>query len=366
MDQNELFPNIDESMKDAAEKQIQEKQKDNSFDIREYPIDILVHKLTEGAEDDLNEIYVPEYQRELVWSEVEQSRFIESILMNLPVPYIFLADTGAGSHREGRLEIIDGSQRLRTLARFVENDLILDGLKKLPLLNGFCFRDLTKPRQLRFKRYTLRSIELTRHLDEEARRELFDRLNTGGKKLKDMEQRRGSNDGPFLKFIEELAKDLKFRRLCPLSESKVERREYEELVLRFFAYKDRYQAFEHDVEPFLTGYLVDMNECFSANPAMASGVKKVWEDMLNFVEETYPCGFKKNGANQSVPRIRFEALAVGSSLAISEKENLKVSSVNWLFTPEFKAHTRSDAANSRTKVMGRIEYVRDQLLNAAL
>ena len=77
-------------------------------------------------------------------------------------------------------------------------------------------------------------IELM-EVDEEARRQLFDRLNTGGTKLKDMEQRFGSQDGPFTDFIREVAADPRFRHLCPISEVRINHRDYEEMVLRFYA-----------------------------------------------------------------------------------------------------------------------------------
>ena len=71
---------------------------------------------------DENEIFVPDYQREFVWPNDRRSKFIESVLIGLPIPYIFVADVGKG---EGRLEIVDGSQRIRTLAAFVGNEFEL-------------------------------------------------------------------------------------------------------------------------------------------------------------------------------------------------------------------------------------------------
>jgi len=165
--QSELFALISEEQKEAAESQILEKQKETDFDIREYPIEVIVSKFTEKLEDsDKSELFVPDYQRELVWSDDQQSRFIESIFLNLPIPYLYVADVSEGED-EGRIEIVDGSQRIRTLVRFLNNEFRLDKLKLLPSLNGFSFKDFTTPRQLRFKRKTMRMIELI-EVDEEG------------------------------------------------------------------------------------------------------------------------------------------------------------------------------------------------------
>ena len=93
---------------------------------------VLVDKYINGAEDGANEIFVPDYQRNFVWPLRMQSRFIESILIGLPIPYLFVADvSNEDEELSGRLEIVDGTQRIRTLTAFSQNDLrLLFGLGK--------------------------------------------------------------------------------------------------------------------------------------------------------------------------------------------------------------------------------------------
>lgn len=351
-----LLPKSD-AEKAELDIQIQEKQKITDYEIREFPVSVIVDKFTNGLEKDEAELYIPDYQREFIWDERQRSRFIESIMLNLPIPYLFVADT-AQEKFEGRLEIVDGSQRIRTLVDFLKDDLTLSGLKKLPAANGFTFSDLSKPRQLRFKRKTLRMIELTEQADEESRREIFDRLNSGGTKLNTMEQRRGSKDGPFLTFIQKCSENELFQKLCPVSIVRQERAEYAELVLRYFAYIDNYLNFDKSVDEFLTDILQEGNKKFEE-----ARLQKEFLDMLNFVHQHFSDGFRKNGNNNSVPRIRFEALAVGITLALRINPDLKPKNVtDWLISDEFKTHTRSDASNSRPKVRNRIHFVRDNLL----
>lgn len=335
-------------------------QKITDHEIREFPISVIVDKFQNGLDEDKAELFIPDYQREFVWSDKQKSRFVESLLLNLPIPYIFVADIGSGEN-EGRLEIVDGSQRIRTLHQFVNNKFELAGLKKLTSANGFIYSDFTTPRKLRFDRKTIRMIELTEHCDEETRREIFDRLNTGGKKLTTMEQRQGSNDGPFLTFVNSISDDALFHEICPLGDARKRRSEYPELVLRYFAYTEEYLEFRKSVDEFLTTYLIRKNDAHTE--AMETTLTEKFHRMCEFINNYIPYGFRKTANATTVPRIRFEALAVGVTLALEENPDLIPENIqNWINSNEFITHTRSDASNSKPKVKARIEYVRDKLL----
>lgn len=358
--ENEEQQNLADSERPIlVDKQIEELQKITDYEIKEWPIGVLVEKFTNGRDSDESEIFIPDYQRDMVWTPKQQSRFIESILIKLPVPFIFGADVGHGD-REGALEIIDGSQRIRTLDNFLSNKLVLVGLKKVTQAIGMRFSDLSKPRQMRFKRTTIRVIELTEKADEDARREMFDRLNSGGTPLKSMEVRRGVVDGPFMTFITECVANAQFKALVPLSERNAKRKEYEEIVLRYFAYLNNYGSFKKSVEDFLTEYLISKNKNFSKEDKQT--MLDEFVRMLNFMYQNFPNGFKRLGYN-TVPRIRFEAIAVGVALALRENPGLVPGNISqWLDSPEFIKHTRSDASNSKPKLVNRIHYVRDNLL----
>ena len=87
-----------------------------------------------------------------------------------------------------------------------------------------------------------------------------------------------------------------------------------------------------------------------------------FKGMLCFVDKNFPYGFAKSKNAKSTPRVRFEAIAVGVALALRENEKLIVDNVDWLDSDEFRVHTTSHASNSSNRVTGRIEYVRDMLL----
>jgi Protein of unknown function DUF262 len=354
---------IKHEQREAAESEIREKQKVVDYDTKEYPVEVLVKKYRDGLEEDTNELYIPDYQRDMIWEDSRQSKFIESLLLGLPIPYIFVADLRPKQEDEeedlARLEIVDGTQRIRTLDRFLSNELKLCGLEKLKQLNNFKFSDLPLARQRRFNRATIRMIVLTEKADEETRRDMFERINTGSVQLNDMEKRRGISPGPFVDLLEELGRDTKFRKLCPFSEALVRKREPEEFVLRFFAYLNNYNNFEREVNLFLNEYLEKHNHVGIDRDDMRSE----FHQMLDFVETYFPNGFSKSKGHVKTPRIRFEAISVGVALALRKQSDLVPKSLKWLDSPEFKDYTTSDASNSKPKVIRRIEYVRDRLLD---
>ncbi|NMF65506.1 DUF262 domain-containing protein [Brasilonema octagenarum UFV-E1] len=353
-------PEITQQRQEAAEVELREKQKPVDYDTKEYPIEILVQKYMDGIDEDVNELFIPDYQREMAWDEDRQSKFIESVLLGLPIPYIFVADVRGDEQDEARLEIIDGSQRIRTLARFLNNQLTLDKLEKLKKLNGFTFEDLPLARQRRFKRSTLRMIQLSEEADEEVRRDLFERINTGSVELNKMEKRRGILRGPFLDLIEELSKNSKFRHLCLFSNKAINSREPQEYILRFFAFLNNYQKYGSEVNSFLNEFLERYNKDKELN---TDDMRTEFELMIHFVEKYFPNGFRQGKKlDKTTTRIKFESLAAGSTLALREKKDLIPKSTEWINSEEYKKYTSSDASSSKNKVIRRIEYVREQLL----
>lgn len=150
-----------------AEEQIAEKKQNINYDTREYTIEYTVSKYLE--EDG---IYVPDYHRGLIWDNTRQSRFIESIFLGLPIAPLFAAEI----RDSFRLEIIDGSQRIKTLAAFTTNELQLNNLTTLDTLNGFNFNNFSRSLQRKFKNKSIRIIILD-DTDETTKNDIFNRIN---------------------------------------------------------------------------------------------------------------------------------------------------------------------------------------------
>jgi uncharacterized protein with ParB-like and HNH nuclease domain len=337
--------------KNRAEQQIIEEKDPVAFDTREYPVEVLIDKYRSG------EFIIPKYQRNFVWEEDKEkmSKFVESVILDLPIPYLFFADDG----ETGKLEIVDGSQRIRTLDSFENDEFDLEGLEKLDLLNGFRFSDLHESRQRRFLRKTLRSIELTEKASSDIKRDLFERINTKPYDMLPMELRKALYEGDFYDFIEECSNNESFVSLCPVSEKRKNRGEAQELVLRYFAYADNYRNFIRSVEDFMDDYMKDKHE----NGFNRQVMQTQFEKMLNFVAQNFPNGFKKTANNSSIAKARFEAIATGVTLAQRENNNLLTANIpKWINSDEFKKQTASNSANNKAKVTGRIEFVKNKLL----
>lgn len=333
----------------VVEEQIKLESIPYDYDTKEFPIEVLINKYkgTPDAPPDLN---IPDYQRGFIWDRSMQSRFIESLFLGVPVQPVF-----AAIREDGTLEIIDGSQRIRTINEFVSNRLKLRDLENLDTLNGFTFSKLNVSRQRKFNLITVRFHIITEKADLAIRADIFDRINSNGKKLTPSEIRKGAfNDNLFYQFVLECINNEKFSDLYSAVK---DRGEKEELVLRFFAYSESYLSFKHDVAIFLNQYVIEKGKSGFDKAVMAFE----FDRMLEFVKNYIPGGFSKVGG-KAIPRVRFEAISVGVNLALREAPDLVPTYLDWLESDEFKEYTTSDASNNKNKLTTRIEFVRDCLL----
>ena len=208
-----------------AEEQIVQQSKRIEFYVTDYSVELLADKMKAG------DFVVPAYQRAFTWEKERKSRFVESLIMGLPIPFLFFWEMP-----NGKLEIVDGSQRLRTVEEFVLGDFRVGKLASLTAMSDFRFADLPESRQRKIKNRSIRGIILNEHADDQARFDMFERINTSSKVANKAEVRRGALGGPFLAMVIELSQDPLFVELAPVSKKLVAEREHEEFVTRFFAY----------------------------------------------------------------------------------------------------------------------------------
>jgi hypothetical protein len=130
------------------------------------------------------------------------------------------------------------------------------------------------------------------------------------------------------------------------------------MILRYFAYIDTYTSFKHDVAIFLNNYLEEMNETDFDKELY----QEVFYSMVTFIKNNFPIGFRKMKSYKSTPRVRFEAISVGTYLAIDENPDLENPNLEWLKSEGFKIQTTSDASNNPNRLRNRVEFVRDGLL----
>lgn len=345
---------------DPAMDQLEENQRVLDYDTKEFTIELLVSKFGTGGDND--DIFVPTYQRRFNWEPRRQSRLIESILIGLPIPFLFFADSS-----DGRLEVVDGRQRLGTCKAFLEDELELEGLERLDRLNGSRFSRLSKAQQRRFRNRTIRSVVLSQRASEDDRRDLFDRINTGSLLAEPAETRRGSNKGPVTELIDDLAADALFKSLCPLSDGARAKREPEELLTRFFAISEGLEGYRDRIGEFLNKWLRRVNEAATKRPELLNEYRQGFHDVMRFVQQFFPHGFRKKATSTTTPRVRFDAIAVGTWKALKEDPTLartgpSIDVEQWLDSDDFFVLTTSSAANVRSRIENRTEYVQLMLL----
>ena len=172
----------------------------------------------------------PDWQRAYVWKGKRPSYLIESILMRLPIPVIFLART-----KEGGLEVIDGVQRLTTVFNFMENKFALNGLEVFKEVNGLRFKDLSPRMQSEIEDAVISCFELSEDTSQDLKFTTFERINTGGLSLNEMEIRNCIYRGKLNSKLADWAKNDDFRNAIHMR-NLTDRMFDRALVLRFLAF----------------------------------------------------------------------------------------------------------------------------------
>ncbi len=198
--------------------------------------------------DDGDIISQPDYQRDFVYDDIKASKLVESALMGIPIPTIYLCE-----EHDGTFSVIDGQQRITSFVKFLRNEFKLKRLEELSNLNGKYFRDLDKTTQRILKSTSLSTIILTKE-SEELKYEIFARLNQGAIALTPQELRNCIYRGAFNDFLEDIAKNNKYLSSLFIMENK--RKKYQEIILRFFALKD-FNNYSSSIGKTMNRYMVE-------------------------------------------------------------------------------------------------------------
>ncbi len=201
----------------------------------------------------------PDYQRNDVWSDARRSGFIESILLNIPLPPIYLNQL-----MDGTYVVIDGKQRLTAIYRFVKGHYVLSSLARWVSLNGARFGELPPALQARIEDRQIACHVLKASVPLELVYEIFHRINTGGVQLNRPEIRNGILQGPATDLLRKLAAVRAFSEatggMNPV------RMKDQELALRCLAFhwKDPQIDYNGDMDVFITNTMRDLNKTDAA------------------------------------------------------------------------------------------------------
>ncbi|WP_082501301.1 DUF262 domain-containing protein [Methylobacterium sp. Leaf88] len=278
---------------------------------RSMTIDLLLSRIKSNAID-----LEPDFQRRRgIWTDRQQSRLIESLLLKIPLPTLYAAED-----EEENWVIVDGIQRLTTITRFMDPDiisetrLILGGLEYLgSAFNGKSFQGLSS----RFQR-RLRETELVVHLikhgtPEEVKFNIFARINTGGLPLSSQELRHALIPGRARSFLADLAGTVEFKAATSNS-IRDERMADREMVLRFIAFKlnppQQYKAYDFD------RFLGDtMREINGKSEDFLNSLKRDFRSALRaalkiFEQDAFRKRYRVSDARYPVNKALFETFVV--------------------------------------------------------
>jgi hypothetical protein len=320
----------------------------------------------------------PEYQRLFRWSDEQRSRLIESILLELPIPQIFVIE-----NNDGVFELIDGLQRVSSVLQFIEPESIalepleLYGCDIIKGLNGTCFTDLPLSLKLRVKRSTVRTVVIKRQSKSFLRYEMFKRLNTGGSLLSPQEIRNcssrmfGETGADFYKFLQELSASPAFVATTQtLASQDVELKGNEELVLRFLAAKNSRDSFRGNVRDWLDGFMEAI--LLETIPFDFASEKQIFDEVFSEIAtklgESAFVKFRGETPIGGLAPAYFEAISIGCFLALGDLKMKNAAAARKAITElvqsePFRAVT-GPGANNRTKLEARISLSADAITAA--
>lgn len=322
----------------------------------DYSVEVLVRKL------DKEEIYVPQFQRGYIWTFSQACRFIESLLLGLPVPGIFLAKEKDSQ----KLLIIDGSQRLKTLQYFYHGDFKWEG-------RGFTLKDVQH--QFVGKNYeTLKTydkmkldetiihatiIKLDASNDTSSIFDIFERINTGGTPLNPQEIRSSIFHGEFNELLIVLNSNKKWRSIYGETN---ERLKDVELILRFFALYFRFATYKPPMVSFLNHY---MGQNKNLKEISKEELSNLFNNTIEIIHKSL--GDKAFKLGKAINAAIYDAVMVGVAVRLSNGDIKNIKELNekynaLLANPEFieacKSHT-SDEKTVRSRINLAIEIFKD-------
>ena len=344
------------------ESKITEQIQKNRQEIKTDRMDMSFGEILNMYED--NEVIIsPQYQRAFRWDNSHQTKFIESILLGIPFPPIFVAED-----KDNVWELVDGLQRISTILSFfgklkdkTKNNLVLGEGGIIKELEGITIKTIPLKYKLLLKRAVCR-VEIIR-VDSgfDMKYELFKRLNTGGLTLTPQEIRncvfRGDNN-KFNSFVAELAANSSFRKLIKISKIDEEKMQYEELVLRYLSLKNMKSRFGQNIQEHFDNY---MREVISQKTDFTySEEKKLFSEIISILAATKGNIFKMSRRAFSTSVFDSVMLTIATDTEYFKKKGSKFieSKIKELIAnAEFRQNAGS-ASSSQTKINAKLKIAK--------
>ena len=309
----------------------------------------------------------PEFQRLFRWSNEQQTRFIESLVLGIPIPPIFVAET-----REGKWELVDGLQRISTVLSFFgvletipeKNRWTLSRGELVPSLENYNSDTLPLKIQLNIKRAICRVEIVKWNSKMDMRYELFNRLNTGGSILTNQEIRncifRGVSN-KFNRFLERMAAKDEFIGLIRPTDRQREQKYLEELVLRFTSLvnnnwekSDNWKNTGDKLSTYMTRFMKNVTEDESFD---FDSLENLFERTLNILSPLGSDIFRAANGNFSSSYYDGITIGIASDTDYYEKADQTeiIGKINKLIHNEKFQKNVGTASGNKNRVINRIK-----------
>lgn len=314
----------------------------------------------------------PDFQRRDRWDELKQSRFVESVIMNVPIPPVFL-----GEDEYGTYVVLDGRQRLTAISSYMQNKFALSGLAVWPEINGKRFHEIGEVQNYILRRF-IPAVVILKESSKEIKYDVFDRLNTGGVVAVPMEIRNAVFRGDFNKHLKYLSENQLFRELwgIPTDASLLENNNlYEtmadvELVLRFFVIQN-YTSISGPLKDHLGNFMKIRNVEYGKNPMLKDQDENIFKKALVAAKKIFGTeAFRKpiDGKTSKRSAPLADAILYGcSKIEVSKFDSTKIDKARKGLENLFKQNTDflsavSKGTNGKGAIATRVEAVERMLI----
>ena len=343
----------------------------------EYDLETLVKKIKRGIIK-LN----PDYQRNHRWTETESSRLMESLILNIPIPTVYLSqDVDVDEEVDddiSRYSVIDGQQRLTAIYGFMTNTFQLEGLEVLELLNGLYYKDLPPFLIRRLEERTIKCLRIDSTVDPQVKFDIFERLNSGAVQLESQELRNAIYRGRFNDMIKQLAKNSDFRELLgidlinPDENNKVKKMQDVEYVLRFYSYMGgEGENMKKSFKDFLSEQMDKFNQY---DDEKLSEMKRYFEKVMKLIiSQLGKDAFAKYKVEDNKLKLQshfnaavYDAISIAIADNLMQNENfvitdeMKQKITELFFNPDF-INSINGSPNDKSKILSRISIVKGVL-----
>lgn len=326
----------------------------------DFTVETLVSKLKNSS------IYIPDFQRKYVWSDIQASKLIESLIIQCPIPVIYL-----NQEKDETYSVIDGNQRVTSLKRYLSDEFKLKGLTAYSELEGLSFSQLDPRFQRHINNRTIRCISISRETHPQVKFDVFERLNSGSVKLNKQELRHGLYYGTLIKSAKNLVAKTEITKYVLAIDNKNKRMKAEEFILRFWTLSQGFEHYKGSLAASINSYIENNN-----NSKEIENLERIFKETFQLVinsfgdfsfltiEEDTSGNLRKGKFNAAL----YDALMVGfyknhidKKLITSDEKSKNIAKLYHLFEkdPIFVKHI-SQATGNKNAIKYRIEAIQKE------